>query len=270
MDSSPTSARVSDLHVGPVHGGGPVLGPGCPTVFIGGQPAARVGDTAACAGGAVDTIIQGSATVFIGGMPAARSTDVTAHGGVLGPGCPTVFIGGSPVMSFAISARAALRPTSSEMQQIQLALASGHHQLAIDLTIAGYGIDVSNVPGGPRWDPTESNYGTTRYDGSMQLGPAAFASQDVLASTIVHETTHANQAAGLRAQNPAGTDWPSGEDAVNYDEAGAYQAELHSAANTGLSSDQTEYELAASRRSDHYDQLSAPMRSNFDRGKYPP
>jgi uncharacterized Zn-binding protein involved in type VI secretion len=42
----------------------------------------------------VNTIATGSATVTIGGMPAARAGDLTAHGGTIVGGCPTVMIGG--------------------------------------------------------------------------------------------------------------------------------------------------------------------------------
>jgi uncharacterized Zn-binding protein involved in type VI secretion len=69
------------------------LPPGEPTVLIGGIPAARVGDMATCTG-PPDSIAMGSGTVFIGGMPAARMGDVTAHGGTIVAGCPTVLIGG--------------------------------------------------------------------------------------------------------------------------------------------------------------------------------
>jgi len=87
------------MHVCPMvtgvvpHVGGPVLPPGEPTVFIGGLPAARVGDLATCVG-PPDTIVLGSSTVMIGGMPAARMGDTTAHGGSIVIGCPTVIIGG--------------------------------------------------------------------------------------------------------------------------------------------------------------------------------
>lgn len=73
------AARVGDMHTCPMqtpglppipHVGGPVLPPGCPTVLIGGMPAARVGDMAVCVG-PFDLIITGSSTVLIGGKPAA-------------------------------------------------------------------------------------------------------------------------------------------------------------------------------------------------------
>ena len=95
----PPAARLTDMHTcpaftGPVpHVGGPITGPGCPTVLIAKLPAARVGDLLTCVG-PPDTIAKGSATVLIGGMPAARMGDLTAHGGTIILGCPTVIIGG--------------------------------------------------------------------------------------------------------------------------------------------------------------------------------
>jgi len=74
------------------HVGGPVLPPGCPTVLIGGQPAARVTDKCVCLG-PTDVIVKGSPTVLIGNKFAARIGDMTAHGGVLVQGFPTVWIG---------------------------------------------------------------------------------------------------------------------------------------------------------------------------------
>lgn len=93
------AARMGDMHVCPMvtgvvpHVGGPVMPPGCPTVTIGGVPAARVGDMCTCTG-PPDVIAAGSGTVMIGGMPAARMGDSTAHGGSIVVGCPTVTIGG--------------------------------------------------------------------------------------------------------------------------------------------------------------------------------
>lgn len=75
------------------HVGGPITGPGAPTVLIAGVPAAVVGDICVCTG-PPDSIVKGSATVLIGGKPAARMGDTTAHGGVIVVGAPTVIIGG--------------------------------------------------------------------------------------------------------------------------------------------------------------------------------
>jgi len=98
--SAKPAARLGD---GTAHGGSIIVG--CSTVFIGGQPAARVGDTHVCpsvtpgippiphVGG---PIIMGSPTVIIGGMPAARMTDMAVCTGppaIIISGCPTVLIG---------------------------------------------------------------------------------------------------------------------------------------------------------------------------------
>ena len=98
----PPAARLTDMHVCPMqtpgvppipHVGGPIVGPGNPTVLISGMPAAVLGDMCTCVG-PPDSIVSGSATVMIGGMPAARMGDRTAHGGSIVVGIPTVMIGG--------------------------------------------------------------------------------------------------------------------------------------------------------------------------------
>ncbi|MBK8977504.1 MAG: PAAR domain-containing protein [Planctomycetes bacterium] len=92
------AARIGDMHVCPMvtgvvpHVGGPVA-LGCFTVLIAGMPAARVGDMCVCVG-PPDSIALGSFTVLIGGMPAARLGSLTAHGGTVVVGAPTVLIGG--------------------------------------------------------------------------------------------------------------------------------------------------------------------------------
>jgi uncharacterized Zn-binding protein involved in type VI secretion len=75
------------------HVGGPISGPGVPTVLIGSMPAAVMGDMCVCVG-PPDSIVKASATVLIGGRPAARMGDLTAHGGSIVLGLPTVMIGG--------------------------------------------------------------------------------------------------------------------------------------------------------------------------------
>lgn len=93
------AARLTDMHTCPMvtgvvpHVGGPISGPGCPTVLIANMPAAGVGDMAVCVG-PPDTIVKGSSTVLIGSKPAARMGDSTGHGGVIVLGCPTVLVGG--------------------------------------------------------------------------------------------------------------------------------------------------------------------------------
>ena len=92
------AARVGDR----MDNGGAITGPGAPTVLIGGQPAARVGDFATdplvavlvpCVGG---PILIGSTTVLLGGRGAARVGDTASTlcaPGVIVTGSPTVLIG---------------------------------------------------------------------------------------------------------------------------------------------------------------------------------
>ena len=98
----PAAARLTDFHECPMqtpglppipHVGGPIVGPGVPTVLIEKMPAAVLGDMLVCVG-PPDTIVKGSATVMIGGKPAARMGDQTAHGGEILSGAFTVIIGG--------------------------------------------------------------------------------------------------------------------------------------------------------------------------------
>lgn len=95
----PFAARVTDMHTCPMvtgvvpHVGGPILPPCSPNVLIGFLPAARVTDMATCVG-PPDVIVKGSTTVMINFLPATRQGDMTAHGGVIVMGCPTVIVGG--------------------------------------------------------------------------------------------------------------------------------------------------------------------------------
>lgn len=93
------AARQGDLTA---HGG--LISIGCPTVLIGGMPAARVTDMHTCplVSGTVPHVggpllPPGSMTVLIGGMPAARVGDMATCVGppdsIIPPGCPTVLIG---------------------------------------------------------------------------------------------------------------------------------------------------------------------------------
>ncbi len=94
----PFAARITDMHACPMfdgpkpHVGGPVAGPGVPTVLIGSLPASVIGDLCVCVG-PPDTIVAGSASVMIGSRPAARMGDSTAHGGLVIIGHPTTIIG---------------------------------------------------------------------------------------------------------------------------------------------------------------------------------
>lgn len=89
----PAAARVGDSTA---HGGA-VVGPGVPTVLVGGMPAAVLGDLHACViqpGHPPSTpFAAGSATVLIGGRPALRAGDTCGCGASVAVGAPTVIVG---------------------------------------------------------------------------------------------------------------------------------------------------------------------------------
>ena len=96
------AARLTDMHVCPMvtpgvppipHVGGPIVVPSAPTVLIGGVPAAGMGSMCVCVG-PPDVIVKASMTVMAGGRPLARMGDLTAHGGTIVVGLPTVLVGG--------------------------------------------------------------------------------------------------------------------------------------------------------------------------------
>lgn len=73
------------------HVGGPIIGPGAPTVLVSGLPMAKVGDECVCVG-PPDSIVVGSSSVLVEGMPAAYLGSTTAHGGTVVLGIPTVMV----------------------------------------------------------------------------------------------------------------------------------------------------------------------------------
>ena len=98
----PKAARVLDSTT---HGG-VIIGPGVPTVFIGGLraavgTAAAPGDTHVCPIPPPPTgphpptpLVTGSKTVFISGRPAARVGDLAGCGASILSGASNVLIGG--------------------------------------------------------------------------------------------------------------------------------------------------------------------------------
>ena len=91
----PAAARVGDVS----NHGGTIIGPGCPTVLIGGMPASVVGDNHVCPipppvhVPTVSPFPMGSMTVMIGGVPAVRVGDTCICGAAAAVGAPTVIIG---------------------------------------------------------------------------------------------------------------------------------------------------------------------------------
>jgi len=98
------AARVTDMHTCPIpatvvlppHIGGPIVQPVTSNVLIGGLPPAGAGGMCTCVG-PPDTILPSTtgfrARVFVRGVAIAAMGDMTAHGGTIVSGCPTVFIG---------------------------------------------------------------------------------------------------------------------------------------------------------------------------------
>src|SRR5437762_2271383 len=91
----PAAARVGDLTTHP----GTLLGPGVPSVLIGGRPAAVLGTAHSCASPPPNahvpsTIIRGSSSVRIGGNPAARVGDAAGCTAAILGGALSVIVGG--------------------------------------------------------------------------------------------------------------------------------------------------------------------------------
>ncbi|MEQ8790296.1 MAG: PAAR domain-containing protein [Pirellulaceae bacterium] len=94
----PPASRITDMQVCPMvdvlvpHVGGPIIGPGAPTVLIGEMPASCEGDMAVCVGPPA-TIVLGLPVVLIEGRPATFLGSMTDHGGDVITGFPMVEIG---------------------------------------------------------------------------------------------------------------------------------------------------------------------------------
>lgn len=90
----PPAARVTDV----TNHGGTIVGPGEPTVLIGGMPAAVMLDNHVCPIPPpphipVSIFPMGSSTVLIGGKPALRVGDSCLCGASAAVGMPSVLIG---------------------------------------------------------------------------------------------------------------------------------------------------------------------------------
>ena len=95
------AARLFDMHVCPMvtpaivpipHVGGPITGPGMPTVMIGGMPVSVAFDTCICVG-PPDFIPPVPGTVMVSNRPMTLTlSSTTAHGGRIVAGCFTVMV----------------------------------------------------------------------------------------------------------------------------------------------------------------------------------
>jgi uncharacterized Zn-binding protein involved in type VI secretion len=208
------ASRLTDMHTCPMvtpgtppvpHVGGPVLPPCCPTVLVGGQPDARIGDLCTCVG-PPDPIARGASTVLVGGLPPARITDLTSHGGMLIVGWPTVLIGEPCVTiningdaAFAANVQTALQtilPTRSGIEWLRQMGLNGR-AITIQPTNAanGYcgaanGTDAANGVGSDStisWNP---NHNTT--DSGLPGAQGSPGSAVILGHEMVHALHNAN------------------------------------------------------------------------------
>lgn len=87
------------------HVGGPIVGPGAPNVLINGKPASVMGDSCICYG-PPDVVAQGEPNVLINGTPVVVAGCMTAHGGMIPMGDPTVLVGSAtPVKPVTMNIR---------------------------------------------------------------------------------------------------------------------------------------------------------------------
>ena len=86
-------ARAQDKAEPPTGGAPGVITQGSGNVSVGGQAAARKGDTTDQA----DQVVEGSSNVFINGKPAVTVGDRTGCGGVVVGGQSNVFVNGKPL-----------------------------------------------------------------------------------------------------------------------------------------------------------------------------
>ena len=89
----PGVARAQNTQPPPATGAPGVITGGSGNVSVGGQAAARKGDTTDGA----TAIVEGSSNVFINGKPAATVGDRTGCGGIAVGGASNVFVNGKPV-----------------------------------------------------------------------------------------------------------------------------------------------------------------------------
>lgn len=117
--------HVCPLSTGPVpHVGGPISGPGIPTVLLDGQVVSVVGDICVCCG-PPDAVLQGAATALLDGKPVALMGSMTAHAGQIVQGIPTATIGPAtpspPIPSIAsIQANALLEIEEADYTEAEI------------------------------------------------------------------------------------------------------------------------------------------------------
>jgi hypothetical protein len=124
--------------------------------------------------------------------------------------------------------------------QVQEAIDVEDYQLAIEMTIELYDLDVSNAPGVPQYNEKLIYYGITDpRDGSIEIGPDAFSSPGMLATTIGHEAVHATQIAEGRSYLDVEAEWQIVDlQGYRLTELEAWKWELEHADENGLTNEE--------------------------------
>lgn len=111
------------------HVGGPIVGPGAPNVLINGKPASVMGDSCICCG-SPDVVVQGEPNVLINGTPVVVVGCMTAHGGMISMGDPTVLVGSAtPVKPVTMNIRKIPFPKIRIIDTIGAALSGNSKKL---------------------------------------------------------------------------------------------------------------------------------------------
>ena len=188
-----------------LHGG--EIAAGCATVFIGGRPAARLGDAHACPAstGSVPhvggPISSGSATVFIGGRQAARLEDEATCTGAadqVAEGSRNVFIGGGTYADLS-----ALDEQIRDLDRriaFEEATARGERESAGTFDDMGSGAP-PRMPGPPTWWSRIIDAGAAGGEGADPYGEYAMAAAEMSRNRSLRRAREADErAAELRGQ----------------------------------------------------------------------
>lgn len=179
-------------------------------------------------------------------------------GGVLGAVGGPLGAAGGAVAGAAIG-KAIENATADDprVAPVQQKINSGDKQAAIDEAIKQYNIDTSAAKS-IKYDPTVSGEGETDKDGNVRIGDAAFKSPAWLASTVGHESVHAQQTKNGH--------WNDSGQGQNMNEVEAYDYEVKHAEENGLS--HGEQVTVERRRAQHYNRLTPENKARADAGNF--
>ena len=186
---------------------------------------------------------------------------------------PIAWPTGSPESGVVVtlsSEEATLSPSERETS-VQQAIDDGDYQLAIELVVDLYNIDISDAAGMPQYSSGMGGaYATTDpRDGSILVGPGAFSSSAILATSIGHEVIHTKQMAEGRAYlavDDAGEVYPISEQGYYINELEAWKWESEHAEENGLP--EGEIEIIQDAIDSYYNLLTDENKELADRGTY--